>query len=63
MDLGFIKVKPKGGWQYGYALLVHPHAVVETLMKTRKDIPEAWRTLYRHRLSQIGGRSGNAAVK
>jgi hypothetical protein len=63
-DLGFIKVKPKGGWRYGYVLLVHPHDVVETLMNTRgKDIPEAWRNLYLQRLSQIGARSGNAAVK
>lgn len=60
-DLGFVKAKPKGNWQYGYVLLVHPHDVVETLMKTRNDIPEAWRTMYLQRISQIGARPGRAA--
>ena len=61
VDLGFIKAKPKAGWKYGYVLLVHPHDVVETLMKTRgKDIPEGWRSLYLQRLAQIGARPGKA---
>lgn len=59
-DLGFIKVKPKGNWKYGYVLLVHPHDVVETLIKAGK-VPEAWRTLYLQRLTQIGARPGKAA--
>jgi len=44
---------PRGNWKYGYVLLLHPHDVVETLAKTR-EIPEAWRTQYLHRLQQIG---------
>ena len=59
VDLGFIKVKPRGNWKYGYVLLLHPHDVVETLAKS-KEIPEAWRTQYLHRLQQIGARPGKA---
>jgi hypothetical protein len=61
-DLGFIQTKKKGGWRYGYVLLMHPHDVVETLRKTRTDVPEEWVNLYLQRLSQIGARSGKAAV-
>lgn len=59
-DLGFIKVKPKGSWKYGYVLLVHPHDVVETL-KTTKQVPDEWYSAYLHRSGQIGARAGKAA--
>ena len=62
-DLGFVKAKPKGGWKYGYVLRVHPHDVVEALRRTRKDIPEQWVTLYLHRVSQVGARSGRDATE
>lgn len=55
--LGFIKVKPKGSWKYGYVLLVHPHDVVEVLVKNG-GVPEEWRTLYLQRLVQTGARAG-----
>lgn len=62
VDLGFIEVKPKGKWKFGYVLLHHPHDVVETLMETR-EVPEEWRTTYLHRMQQIGAERGAAKKK
>lgn len=62
VDLGFIEVKPKGRWKYGYALLLHPHDVVESLKETH-EVPDEWWTLYLHRLQQIGAERGTPKKK
>ena len=55
VDLGFIKVKPKGGREFAYVLLVHPHDVVEKL-RSRPDFPVNWYNSFLERVTQVGAR-------
>lgn len=55
VDLGFIKVKPKGSRKHGYVLLVHPDIAVEALRKAgQQGILDSWYHAYSKRMIEIG---------
>jgi hypothetical protein len=53
VDLGFVKVAPKGTREYGFVLVLHPHDVVHQLRKAKK-VPDWWWSLFEGRLAEIG---------
>jgi hypothetical protein len=54
-ELGFISVKPKPSRRYGYILVLHPHRVVERMLRESPErISSTWLELYKNRLADIG---------
>jgi hypothetical protein len=57
VDLGFIRIKPKGSRKHGSVLLVHPDIAVEALRSASPQrIPEAWYNAYSKRMIEIGAK-------
>jgi len=56
-DLGFIRLAPKGQRKFAFALILHPHDVVQRIRHEEpRKIPSWWWALFEMRTDDIGAR-------